>query len=184
LAQPEATLSKVFAAWRRFALLAAFGARLWAPGPRSGLTPNQDEVLMMVAAGEQADDRPGEQVSERMRMLVVALVALEALVLLGLTAVLLVEAIRSEHEGRASGAGLAVLALIGGVGLAFCARGVARGLSWTRGPLITWQLVQAGVAMPLATTKAWWLGVPPLAAAVVVGFLIAGRHVVPPADRN
>jgi len=45
--------------------------------------------------------------------------------------------------------------------------------------VLTWQLLQAGVAMPLSTTRLWWVGVPLLAVAIVAGVLIAGRHVIP-----
>jgi drug/metabolite transporter (DMT)-like permease len=117
----------------------------------------------------------------RLRVLVAVLVGLETLGLLGLAVFLTAEVFRVEPSSRGFTAGLALLALVGAAGLAVCTRGVARGLRWTRGPVITWQLVQAGVALPLATSKAWWVGVPLLAVAVAVGALLAGRHVVPPA---
>jgi len=89
-----------------------------------------------------------------------------------------IEALRSGRDNAAATISLAAIAVVVGIGLAFCARGVARGLRWTRGPVLTWQLLQAGVGMPLSTTKAWWAGVPLLAVAIVVGVLIVGRHVI------
>lgn len=121
---------------------------------------------------------PDEQNPNRLASLVAVLVGLEAVLLLAGAVVLLVEAATSERDNLAAAIALAAVAVIVGGGLAFCARGVARGLRWTRGPVLTWQLLQAGVAMPLSTTRLWWIGVPLLAVAIVAGVLIAGRQVI------
>jgi hypothetical protein len=65
-----------------------------------------------------------------------------------------------------------------GVGLLICARGVAHRRRWTRGPVLTWQFLQAGVGMPVSTSQAWWVGVILLAISIVVGVLIVGRQVI------
>jgi Na+-driven multidrug efflux pump len=129
----------------------------------------------MTAAFEKpAPERSGN----RLPLLVATLVAIEAVLLLLGAAVLVIEALRSGRDNAAATISLAAIAVVVGIGLAFCARGVAQGLRWTRGPVLTWQLLQAGVGMPLSTTKAWWAGVPLLAVAIVVGVLIVGRHVI------
>ena|SRR5689334_20792818 len=126
-----------------------------------------------------ASDGPGpEPRGNPLSALVAALVALEAVILLVAAVFLLVEALRSNGDDLAAGISLAAIAIVVGAGLAICARGVARGLRWTRGPVLTWQLVQAGVGMPLSTSRAWWAGVLLLAVAIIVGVLIAGRRVI------
>jgi hypothetical protein len=131
-----------------------------------------------------ADGQDSEVSGNRLRLLVAGLVLLEAVLLIGAAVVLLVAAVGSDQDNPAALVALAAIAVIVGGGLALCARGVTRGLRWTRGPVFTWQLLQAGVGMPLSTTGAWWAGVPLLAVSVVVLVLIAGRHVIAqPLDR-
>jgi hypothetical protein len=89
-----------------------------------------------------------------------------------------VQAATADQESPAALIALAAIALVVGAGLAYCARGVLGGLSWTQGPVRTWQLLQAAVGAPLSSTGSWWAGVPLLAAAVVVGVLISGRQVI------
>jgi hypothetical protein len=125
-----------------------------------------------------ADGQDSELSRNRLRLLVAGLVLLEAVLLIGAAVGLLVVAVGSDQDNPAALVALAAIALIVGGGLALCARGVTRGLRWTRGPVFTWQLLQAGVGMPLSTTGAWWAGVPLLAVSVVVLVLIAGRHVI------
>jgi hypothetical protein len=144
--------------------------------------------MSATADGEDSElsgNRPGKEVNDlegsppaRLRLLVAGLVLLESAVLIGAAVILVVAALASDQDNPAALAALAAIAIIVGGGLAFCARGVTRGLRWTRGPVLTWQLLQAGVGMPLSTTGAWWAGVPLLAVSVVVGVLIAGRHVI------
>ena len=130
----------------------------------------------MSATSEQAPEGP----TTRLALLVAGLVAIEAVLLLAGAAVLTVEAITSDRDNLAAALALDAIVVIIGIGLGACVPAVARGRRWTRGPVLTWQLIQAGVAMPLSTTPAWWVGVPLLAAAIVVGVLIVGRHVITP----
>ena len=127
---------------------------------------------MSAASDEQTPERSGN----RLALLVAGLVGIEALLLLAGAGVLLFEVATS--DGSAATVMMAALAAVVGVGLGFCARGVAQGRRWTRGPVLTWQLLQAGVGMPLSTSGAWWAGVPLLAAAVLVGVLVAGSKVI------
>jgi hypothetical protein len=71
---------------------------------------------------------------------------------------------------------LAGLALVAGVGLGACAYGLVRGQGWTRAPVVTWQVLQAGVGLPLLRTDAWPVGIPLLAAALaLLALLLATR---------
>jgi hypothetical protein len=135
------------------------------------------------AAGEQnaaAGEPPAVDSPGGLRVLVAALVFAEAAALIGAAGLLLVLAVTSSEGSPVELISLAAIAVIVGGGLALCGRGVLAGLPWTRGPVLTWQLLQAAVGAPLTTTGVWWAGVPLLASAVVVGVLIAGRHVIPP----
>ena len=125
-----------------------------------------------------SDDQTSEHPSHRLRRLVAALVAAEAALLTVGAVALVVEAVRSDGDGLAPAISLAAIAVVVAVGLAICARGIVQGLRWTRGPVLTWQLLQAGVGMPLSTSGAWWAGVPLLAIAIVVGVLMVGRQVI------
>jgi hypothetical protein len=125
-----------------------------------------------------SDEQSPEHTGNRLAWLVAALVGLEAAALLAGSVALVVEAVTSDRGNPGATIALAVVVVIVGAGLAFCARGVAQGRRWTRGPVLTWQLLQAGVAMPVSTTRLWWIGVPMLAVAIVVGVLIAGRQVI------
>src|SRR5262245_48586561 len=132
----------------------------------------------------------------RTRGLTVAsvVVALEAIGLLVAAVVLAVQAFAAAPaaEGgaatttnpRAVDAFLAVLARLVGAGLGACARGLATGRGWARGPVITWQLIQAAVAIqtlrghgavPMSSTAQWLVGLPLLLGALVVlgGVLLA-----------
>ena len=136
------------------------------------------KVARVTANQDQA--RP---VTTRLRVLVAGLLGLEVLVGLAAAVFLVVEVAtsrisKSDHPGAVLF--LVALALVLGVGLLACARGVLRGDAWTRGPVVTWQLVQLAISVPLSTSStAWWAGVPLLAVAVVVGVLMLGKQVVP-----
>ena len=152
--------------------------------PMSATADGEDSGLSGNRPGKEVNDVDGAPPA-RLRLLVAGLVLLESAVLIGAAVILVVAALASAQSARPLPTGvqaalvaLAAIAIIVGGGLAFCARGVTRGLRWTRGPVLTWQLLQAGVGMPLSTTGAWWAGVPLLAVSVVVGVLIAGRHVI------
>lgn len=148
-----------------------------AAADRQNAEPSDDRP----PGNRSGDDRLGDNAppDNRLRLLVAAVVLLEATLLIGAAIILVVASFGSDQGNPAALLALAAIAVIVGGGLAVCARAVSRGLPWTRGPVLTWQLLQAGVAMPLSGSGAWWAGVPLLAGAVVVGVLIAGRHVIP-----
>jgi hypothetical protein len=123
--------------------------------------------------GREPETATGRQ---GLRLLVAVLVGLEALALLAGAAVLVAEGLGAERPMNSIG--LAVVAAAIGLALAGCTRGLWQGARWTRGPVVTWQLLQAGVGMPVSASNYWYIGVPILAMAVVVGFLVAGKHVI------
>ncbi len=114
----------------------------------------------------------------RLPLLVAALVGVEGVILLVAAIFLLVESVRSDQGNLAPGMSMAAIAIVVGVGLLICAHGVAHRRRWTRGPVLTWQFLQAGVGMPVSTSQAWWVGVILLALSIVVGVLIVGRQVI------
>ncbi len=126
--------------------------------------------------GSAAD--PGPEPLRVLRQLVAALVLAEALLLLGASAGLAVATVRDPNEQVAASAFIVVIGLVAGVALAWCARGVLGGARWSRGPIVTWQLVQIGVSMPLALSTAWWLGIPLFVVGLVVLGTVAGGRVV------
>ena len=115
----------------------------------------------------------------RLRLAVAALVALEAAVLVGLAVFVGVETVVASPTDVAGSLALAAVTLVIGVGLGLCARGVLAARRWSKAPVITWQLLQAGIAMPLSSSARWYIGIPLLAVAIVVGVLMAGNKVVP-----
>ena len=121
-------------------------------------------------------DQEGPEGRDGLRLLVAVLVGLEALALLAGTVLLVLEGLGAERPANALG--LAVIAGLIGAALAGCVRGLRQGARWTRGPVLTWQLLQAGVGMPVSASAYWYYGIPILAIAVVVFFLIAGGHVI------
>ncbi|GAA3591778.1 hypothetical protein GCM10022223_02990 [Kineosporia mesophila] len=131
-----------------------------------------------MASQESPADRTGTgaEASERLRLLVAVLVGLEALALLAGAVALVIEGIGAERP--MNDIGLAVVAAVVGLALGGCARAIRQGARWTRGPVLTWQLLQAGVGMPVSASSLWYVGIPILALAVVVGVLVAGRHVI------
>jgi hypothetical protein len=124
-----------------------------------------------------------EPAAPRLRALAGARVAVEALVLVGLAVFLVVETIVATAAEPGGAVALAGLTLVAGVGLGACAYGLVRGQGWTRAPVVTWQVLQAGVALPLLRTDAWPLGTPLLAAALaLLALLLATRPRSPPRD--
>jgi hypothetical protein len=120
--------------------------------------------------------------ARRLRLLVAVLVAVEALVLTGLGVFLVVETFVATATELGGALALAGLALVLGAGLGACAYGLFRDLGWPRAPVVTWQLLQAGVAMPLSASERWYIGIPLLAASVLVlGLLLTNRVISPPA---
>jgi hypothetical protein len=94
-----------------------------------------------------------------------ALVALEALALLVLAAVAVVTL---QSDRLLLGATNAAFFCAYGVGLAVCARGLARLRSWSRGPVVLAQLIQLGIAWSFASRATAWLSVVLAVPAVLV----------------
>lgn len=131
--------------------------------------PHQEKPV-----GREPEDQGA---GETLRRLAAVLVALEALALLAGAVALGIEALGA--DSAAGGVGLALVVAAVGLALAGSARGLLHGARWTRGPVLTWQLLQAGVGMPVTVSAYWYFGVPILALAVVVGLLVASRQVIP-----
>ena len=113
-----------------------------------------------------------------LQQLVAGVVLLEGLLVAGAAVALAVATVRDPNEHVPASVGVVLVALVIGGALAWCARGVLDGARWSRGPVVTWQLVQAGVAMPLVLSNAWWLGVPLFVVGVLMAGLVAGGRVV------
>ena len=97
-----------------------------------------------------------------------------ALAVLGLWVAIL--AIGTHDHDRVSDALLALLAVLGGLGLAFVGRALAAGARWARAPAMVWELIMLPVGISLAQ------GIPIagallLASAVIVlvGVFLAGQ---------
>ena len=103
-------------------------------------------------------------------------------VVVGAGIYLAVETVVGDANQRAAAAVLTVITLAVGLALGWCARSLAAGHSWPRGPVLTWQLVQAAIAfqtlsnraaMPMPPGARWVMGAPLLVAAVfVIGVLL------------
>ncbi|WP_027286962.1 hypothetical protein [Ruania albidiflava] len=97
-----------------------------------------------------------------------ALVLLEAVVLVVLGIAVVVASILDHGDLLGTNAGvLLVLVLIGGL-LVLAVRGLWQGKRWGRGPVITWQLLQFAVAVTSWGVLQWWALVPALVLPVVV----------------
>ena len=97
-----------------------------------------------------------------------ALVLLEAVVLVVLGIAVVVASILDHGDLLGTNAGvLLVLVLIGGF-LVLAVRGLWQGKRWGRGPVITWQLLQFAVAVTSWGVLQWWALVPALVLPVVV----------------
>ena len=77
------------------------------------------------------------------------------------------EAVVSTANPRAVDIALSLGAVLLAAGLAGCSRGLIAGRAWARGPLLTWQLIQLGIAvqtlrgraaMPMPTGLRWLAG--------------------------
>jgi hypothetical protein len=130
-----------------------------------------------------ADDAPRTW-RNQLTWLAAVLVGLEAAGVLGLAAFLIVELVRSTPDSLPAALGLIAMTTALSAGLAACTAGVLGHRGWVRGPVVTWQLIQGGVAMRLTSAVAWWLGLPLLVIAVIIGVLIAGPWILEPRDRT
>lgn len=106
-------------------------------------------------------------------VVVVALVALEAGLLLGLAGVSLLTGVTGDGPPGLTLATAALAAIIAGF-LGLSARGLWLGRRWARGPVLTWQLLQAAVsASELARAGGWVAAVLIALSAVVVAGLLS-----------
>ena len=122
---------------------------------------------------------PGPEPVPALRRLAASLVLVEGLALLAGSFWLAVAALRDPNEQLVSSLLVVVIGLLLGGALSWCAMGLLDGARWSRGPVVTWQLVQIGVAMPVWLGSGWWLGVPLLLVGIAVLVLVAGGRVVP-----
>lgn len=114
--------------------------------------------------------------AQTQRRVVAAAVLLEGALLAGAAVVLAVATARDPNEQVVASVGVVLVALVVGGALAGCARGALSGARWSRGPIVTWQLVQVGVGMPLVLSSGWWLGVPMFLVGLgVLGLIVGGR---------
>jgi hypothetical protein len=134
------------------------------PIDRRDRAAEEDEEPMSAAADDETPERSADP---RLRLLVAGLVAVEAVLIVAGTVALVVETAISDRGRIGPALFLAAVLVVIGVTLGACARAILQGLRWTRGPVVTWQLLQSGVSLPLSTTRLWWVGV-----------LIVGRHVI------
>lgn len=93
-------------------------------------------------------------------LVVAALVGLEVLLLVAGAVYELEGLVVGKEAVDPVGAGaLAATALVLAAGLAFCARGLARGAAWSRSPILVWQLLQLAAGLPAFSGGSAWLGV-------------------------
>ena len=102
------------------------------------------------------------------RLVAVALVALQALVLVGFAVAWLVSIARGTAVYPQAVVGLAVFALVAAALLALCARGVWRQSAWTRAPVVTFQLLLGIMGVEWVRGDAPVVGVLAVVVAVVV----------------
>jgi hypothetical protein len=132
--------------------------------------------------GDPLVEPPEEPARAGARRWAALVVAAEAAVVVGAGIYLAVETVVGDANQRAAAAVLTVMTLAVGLALGWCARALAVGRSWPRGPVLTWQLVQAAIAfqtlsnraaMPMPPGARWVMGAPLLVAAVfVIGVLL------------
>lgn len=131
------------------------------PGP----TPPLVRVFLPVAWDpvrvDPALSRP------RLLVVVIALVGLEAALLLAVAVIYVARAVTVSGEPGVAFVTAALAAVIGGF-LVFACRGLWRGRRWARAPVVTWQLLQLAVTAPVVTGPLWWGGASLVAASVVV----------------
>jgi hypothetical protein len=98
-----------------------------------------------------------------------ALVVIEAV---GLVALAIAELVNVDSDHPSVGITTAVFFFLYAVGLAFCARGLYRLSSWSRGPIVLAQLIELGVAWSFRGGSTTWvsvlLAIPSIAVLVVI----------------
>jgi hypothetical protein len=111
---------------------------------------------------------------------IIAVISLEALVVLGLAAILLVEILAG--ASRSFNTAIALFAMVAAAGafVAFIAVSLTRGKRWARSAALFWQLVQLSVATGSFTGQFgnWIIGTALIAPSMVVAILIFRKEVV------
>ena len=100
---------------------------------------------------------------------VVVAVLLEAVLLVGVAVFIGVETLAGDPTDLVTAAVIGVLALLTGVFLAVCARGLWRGRRWARAPVVTWQLLMLLAVLPTLGEERWPVAVGLLALCLVAG---------------
>ena len=103
---------------------------------------------------------------------VVAAVVVEAVLLAAVALFFGAEIVLGDDRAIAdvgTAAAIAVLALLIGAFLAFCARALWRRRRWARGPVVTWQLLTVLGVVPSLGGERWWPAALVLLLCVVAG---------------
>ena len=90
-------------------------------------------------------------------------VAFEATLLIGVAGAYLVSVARGASGAPGTAAGIAGFGVVLASGLWWFAFALWRGQRWARGPLLTWQILQAATAVSLLSSPQW-----PIAATLLV----------------
>lgn len=110
----------------------------------------------------------------------IVLLAVEAALVVGLAALLVVEVLGASASDPGSGIALAVLAAIAAAFVVAILVGVLRGQAWSRSAAIVWQVLQLAVgvgALQGAVAQPAW-GWPLILASLAAGVLLFTRPVV------
>ena len=89
---------------------------------------------------------------------VVALVALQALTLVGIAIFYVVELAVASPDSVVTAAASALLVLVAGLGMALVTWGLARGRRWSRAPALVAELLLLPVGYEMSQGQRWWLG--------------------------
>jgi hypothetical protein len=101
-----------------------------------------------------------------------ALVALQALGLVAVAVLYLVELVVSSSDDPARALVTVALALLAAVGLGLVARGLLAGRRWARSPALVTNLILLPVAFGLLQGSVWYVGIPLLLWALAVLVLL------------
>lgn len=111
---------------------------------------------------------------------IIAVISLEAIVVLGLAALLLVEILAGASRSLTTALALFAMVAAAGAFVAFIAVSLARGKRWARSAALFWQLVQLSVATGSFTGQFgnWIIGTALIVPSMVVAILIFRKEVV------
>jgi hypothetical protein len=101
-----------------------------------------------------------------------ALVALQALGLVAVAGLYVVELVVSSSDDQARALVTVALALLAAVGLGLVARGLLAGRRWARSPALVTNLILLPVAFGLLQGDVWYVGIPLLLWAIAVLVLL------------